>query len=180
MTNTPEPKPTLLASLGVKPGPRAEPIDENRSTEAPSEPSKAVAPGGRSEDRAKGEEAAQPAPQPSAGIARGTARRVRSTSKADSSVVQATKPLEHDATSTAPPVDVALRAIRDQHRLERSTGSREPLAPFNVDVPIGLLKHIRTLSSDIPYPLRRLAEEALELWLVATDNGRPPRKENQA
>ncbi len=49
-------------------------------------------------------------------------------------------------------------------------GVRTPLAPLNVDIPLELLEHLRQVSLDIPYPLRRLAEEAVELWLGATGN----------
>ncbi len=62
----------------------------------------------------------------------------------------------------------ALSRIQQRHRERRTAGVRTPLAPLNVDIPLDLLEHARRVSQDIPYPLRRLAEEAVELWLEAT------------
>lgn len=67
----------------------------------------------------------------------------------------------------------ALSHIQQRHRERRSSGVRTPLAPLNVDIPLELLEHVRQVSQDIPYPLRRLAEEAIELWLAAA--GHQPR-----
>jgi hypothetical protein len=82
-----------------------------------------------------------------------------------------------NANTEVPAIDDALRTIRDRHRAERAE-AKPPLAPLNVDVPLALLQHLRALSADIPYPLRRLTQEALELWLVATGNTSGPTRKD--
>ena len=139
---TPEPRPTLLASIGVSggeapPTPRVEPDDEPATT--------------------------APSPQ-----ARRRAPRTRSSPRSGDA------PNDRDPSEGAEALPLALDRIRQRHRQRRSSGSRTPLAPLNVDLPLELLEHVRQVSQDIPYPLRRLAEEAIELWLEATGNRPSP------
>ena len=151
-----EPKPTLLASLGV----RATPDDETEAA-APGPEALTADSGSRSAQDGKSAPAEPRRPR------RNVPARPASTSgpKARSAV---------DDGGPASPADGALLRIRQQHRARRAEGSKPPLAPLNVDVPLELIQHVRELSGDIPYPLRRVVEEALELWLVATGNTRPP------
>ncbi len=132
----PEPRPTLLSSIGVSGGeaPTAPPRPDNDT-----EPEPRLAP---------------PRKEPSH-PSRSSAR-----SASDGEQTAATPETLSDA----------LDAVRRRHRDRRTSGVRMPLAPLNVDLPLELLDHLRQLSQDIPYPLRRLAEEAIELWLEATGN----------
>ena len=143
MTATPEPKPTLLASIGVSggeapPGRAAHPDDVAATTAPPRKP------------RQSGTRRVRPSPPPR----------------------DANDQHVPEAPETLP---LVLDRIRDRHRARRSAGTRTPLAPLNVDVPLDLLEHVRQVSQDIPYPLRRLAEEAIELWLEATGNQAAPK-----
>lgn len=135
---TPEPKPTLLASMGVSGG-------VPPATTPPSQ---------------KPEPAPPPAPRRRNPVpARGPGPPVRT----------------QDSTPDPEQLSAALGEIRQRHRERRAVAERTPLAPLNVDIPLELLEHVRHVSQDIPYPLRRLAEEAIELWLLATSNGAPQR-----
>ena len=143
-----EPKPTLLTSLGVRATPDAE---------ADAEPG---------QEELTGAQDGKPAPEPRRARKRAPARAASTSGPKARSAV--------DTGAPASPADGALTRIRQQHRARRAEGVKPPLAPLNVDVPLDLLQHVRELSGDIPYPLRRVVEEALELWLVATGNTRPP------
>lgn len=148
-----EPKPTLLTSLGV----RTAADDDAGAGPAPD----ASADGGPS--------SAQDGKSPP------SPRRARKKAPPRPASTGGSKARPaNDEGGPASPADGALLHIREQHRVRRSEGVKPPLAPLNVDVPLDLLQHVRELSGDIPYPLRRLVEEALELWLVATGNTRPP------
>ena len=180
MANAPEPKPTLLASLGVGPSPAQPPVEELSSrAEGEADPTEtdvaATETPGAIAERQEAAEFASPRRKTAEDATAG----VRSTSKAGGSPRRQARLTEDDNEAASPAVDAALHAIREKHRTQRAAGAKSPLAPLNVDVPIDLLRHIRILSADIPYPLRRLAEEALELWLVATNNTQPPSTENR-
>lgn len=137
--DTPEPKPTLLSTLGVSGGvvPPAAPTPTETGEAPPSTRPR------RAPRRPKSSVAAQIAAE-----ANGSTEQLKT-------------------------LQDALSQIQQRHRERRSTGLRTPLAPLNVDIPLDLLEHVREVSQDIPYPLRRLAEEAIELWLEATGQ-RPP------
>ena len=152
-----EPKPTLLTSLGV----RATPDDEADVAPGPEETAADTGP------RSVQEGTAPPAAAPR------RARKKAQARPASTGGGPKARPAGGDG-GPASPADGALLQIRQQHRVRRSEGVKPPLAPLNVDVPLDLLQHVRELSADIPYPLRRVVEEALELWLVATANTRPP------
>ncbi|MCA1704670.1 MAG: hypothetical protein LC808_15960 [Actinobacteria bacterium] len=140
----PEPKPTLLASIGVTGGeaPPASASPTDLANQAPA-----------SETHDSG--------------SRNRRRRPSQSPRTASS------PTTQDRRDPAPAtLSAALNEIRQRHRERRTSGERTPLAPLNVDVPLDLLEHVRQVSQDIPYPLRRLAEEAIELWLEATGNQR--------
>ena len=140
----PEPKPTLLASIGVSGGEAPAP--------APTTPQHAAKqpPGSETPDSSVRTRRRRPSSSPP---------------RALGSLATQNPPERAPETLSA-----ALHEIRQRHRERRSSGERTPLAPLNVDVPIDLLDHVRQVSQDIPYPLRRLAEEAIELWLEATGN----------
>ena len=181
MANAPEPKPTLLASLGVRPSPAQPPVEglssraEGEAGPTETDVAATETPGAIAERQ----EAPEVPSHRRKTAEDATTAGVRSTSKAGGSPRRQARLTEHDNEAAVPAVDVALHAIREKHRTQRAAGAKSPLAPLNVDVPIDLLRHIRILSADIPYPLRRLAEEALELWLVATNNTQPPSTENR-
>ena len=140
----PEPKPTLLASIGLTGG------------EAPPTPASPT-------DLAN----QAPASETHDGGSRTRRRRPSQSPRTASS------PTSQDRRDPAPAtLSAALNEIRQRHRERRTSGERTPLAPLNVDIPLDLLEHVRQVSQDIPYPLRRLAEEAIELWLEATGNQR--------
>lgn len=169
MAPAPNPKPSLLSSLGVLPAPQ--PADERAAsiedTQTPVEdaavPNNVQAGGEKRQDGS--DVAVTPAPrQPTKSKSPAQTR--------ERNADQAGRPTGQPASDEDSVVAAALHVIREQHRARRGSGAKPPLAPLNVDVPLELLQHIRRLSADIPYPLRRLAEEALELWLVATENAR--------
>ena len=140
----PEPKPTLLASMGVTGG------------EAPPAPASPTSQAGQAEASETHDSSSR------------TRRR-----RSSSSPRTASSPTTRNRPDPAPEaLSAALHDIRQRHRERRTSGERTPLAPLNVDVPLDLLDHVRQVSQDIPYPLRRLAEEAIELWLEATGNQR--------
>ena len=140
---TPEPKPTLLASIGVSGG------EASRSS-SPQSHDQSTEPASRQHP-------------PSLKRRAPAARRPRPIS---------TDPQTLETPDTLP---LALEGIRRRHKDRRASGARTPLAPLNVDLPLELLEHVRQVAQDIPYPLRRLAEEAIELWLEATGNHLAPR-----
>ena len=142
---TPEPKPTLLASMGVTGG------------EAPPGP---ATPTSQAEQ-------AEASDTHDSSSSRTRRRRSSSSPRTASAPTTRTRP---DSAPEA--LSAALHDIRQRHRERRTSGERTPLAPLNVDVPLDLLDHVRQVSQDIPYPLRRLAEEAIELGLEATGNQR--------
>lgn len=135
----PEPKPTLLATMGISPRP---------SEDAASDPAD---PSNTPDSRET-----EPIPRPR--------RPSRSTALPDQI---------DDAAFREPDLAPALAAIRARHRARRAVGERLPLAPLNVDVPLSLLEELREISQEVPYPLRRMTEEALELWLAATGHPEP-------
>ncbi len=140
MTAAPEPRPTLLASMGVSGGAERSPAATDQID----------------------------------GAAAGPARpRLRATRRASSSPRVSGASDDRDLSDTVEGVEAlpaVLDRIRQRHRDRRISNTRTPLAPLNVDLPLELLDHVRQVSQDIPYPLRRLAEEAIELWLEATGN----------
>ncbi len=156
----PKPKPTLLTSLGVSGGdsPPAAPIN---GEEAPATP-----------DASGGEEASERSVRPpnahSADQIPAPRRRRRGSAGAPSSLAAAGQGTGSPATAA-----IALDRIRQRHKERRAAGVRLPKGPLNVDLPLPLLDHVREVAQDIPYPLRRIAEEALELWLEATGNPLP-------
>lgn len=135
----PEPKATLLASLGIQPS--ALP-----STPRDVEPDRVA-----NAARAQAAPPTAPAPQP-----------LRKRATVGESVPKV-------APNTAQPTEIAaaLSLVKAANRARRGSTETTPLAPFNVDVPLDLLREVRAVSRDVPYPLRRLAEEALQLWLIA-------------
>jgi hypothetical protein len=141
---SPEPKPTLLASIGISGG---------EVPQAPAGPT----------------EVAPQAPESEAHDSNSRTRRRRPSSSPRTAGSPTTRDGPEPDLQT---LSAALHEIRQRHRQRRSSGERTPLAPLNVDVPLDLLDHVRQVSQDIPYPLRRLAEEAIELWLEATGNQR--------
>lgn len=149
-TAAPTPKPSLLQTMGLG------------ATEAPSEA--AETPQAAPVSVAAVPESRTPAEPPHGSqvgrVGSQPSRRVESQKRA----------AEPDAGKPGSPADATLQSIRLGHRTRRLGGAKPLLAPINVDVPAELLDHLRVLSADIPYPLRRIVEEALELWLVATAN----------
>ena len=156
----PKPKPTLLTSLGVSGGDSPPPAPINGEEAAPTT------------DASGGEEASERSirpPDPHSADPRPAPRRRRRAPTGAPSSLAAT----HQTTESSATAAIALDRIRQRHKERRGAGVRLPKAPLNVDLPLPLLDHIRELAQDIPYPLRRIAEEALELWLEATGNALP-------
>lgn len=167
MPAAPAPKPSLLASLGVRPDPHLQAEERTDSIESPAQAESADA---RANATAEPQQRDATAHAPPAPPRRSTAPKPAIQTRQASTHTRQPRTQPRDYGEM--PAAAALDVIRERHRARRGSGAKPPLAPLNVDVPLELLQQIRSLSSDIPYPLRRLAEEALELWVVATADTR--------